>query len=136
MNHEAFIQNGSHTPEFSCSCPDWASMCKHVAAVFYGIGARLDEQPDLLFKLRKLDEKDLIAKAGQGLPLAKQGPAKDKVLAPEGLAELFGLELGMSTEEAASEAAPALKKAGRARKQPKATTTKKTRSKKRKTAKR
>ena len=27
---------------FTCSCPDWASMCKHVAAVLYGIGARLD----------------------------------------------------------------------------------------------
>ena len=50
--------------EFSCSCPDWASMCKHVAAVLYGVGARLDEQPELLFKLRKVDEKDLIARAG------------------------------------------------------------------------
>ena len=59
--------------EFSCSCPDWASMCKHVAAVLYGIGARLDEQPELLFKLRKVDEKDLIAKAGKGLPLVEEG---------------------------------------------------------------
>src|ERR1039458_4488689 len=40
---------------FTCSCPDWASMCKHVAAVLYGIGARLDERPGLLFKLRKVD---------------------------------------------------------------------------------
>jgi uncharacterized Zn finger protein len=97
--------------EFSCSCPDWASMCKHVAAVFYGIGARLDDQPELLFKLRKVDEKDLIAKAGKGLPLAKQGPAEDKVLAADGLSELFGLEMGVSTEESAVETAPASKKA-------------------------
>jgi uncharacterized Zn finger protein len=106
--------------EFSCSCPDWASMCKHVAAVFYGIGARLDEQPELLFKLRKVDEKDLIAKAGKGLPLSKQGPAEDKVLAADGLSELFGLEMGVSTDEPAVdepavEGAAAPKKAARAR---------------------
>jgi uncharacterized Zn finger protein len=37
-------------------------MCKHVAAVLYGIGARLDKQPELLFRLRELDEKELIAR--------------------------------------------------------------------------
>ena len=50
--------------KLSCSCPDWADMCKHVAAVLYGIGARLDQQPELLFRLHKVDEKELIAKAG------------------------------------------------------------------------
>ena len=54
--------------EISFCCPDWASMCKHVAAVLYGIGARLDEQPDLLFALRKVDQQDLIADGGQSLP--------------------------------------------------------------------
>jgi uncharacterized Zn finger protein len=78
---------------FSCSCPDWASMCKHVAAVLYGIGARLDERPELVFKLRKVDENDLIATAGSGLPLSKKGPASERVLGTEGLSELFGLEL-------------------------------------------
>ena len=78
---------------FSCSCPDWASMCKHVAAVLYGIGARLDEQPELLFKLRRVHEQDLIAKAGSGVPLSKGGPLADKVLGGEGLPELFGLEM-------------------------------------------
>lgn len=87
--------------DFSCSCPDWASMCKHVAAVLYGIGARLDAQPELLFKLRQVDEQDLIAKAGRELPLSRKGPAKDKVLASGGLSELFGLELGTSSEEPA-----------------------------------
>jgi uncharacterized Zn finger protein len=100
---------------FSCSCPDWASMCKHVAAVLYGIGARLDDRPELLFKLRKVDEKDLIAKAGKGLPLSKKGPAKEKVLAADGLSELFGLEMGVSVDEPTAPAAPAPKKATRAR---------------------
>jgi len=61
---------------FTCSCPDWASMCKHVAAVLYGIGARLDNQPDLLFSLRRVDAKDLVAQAGAGLPKGKKAPAK------------------------------------------------------------
>ncbi|MBI4879745.1 MAG: hypothetical protein HY812_08820, partial [Planctomycetes bacterium] len=84
---------------FSCSCPDWASMCKHVAAVFYGIGARLDDQPELLFRLRQVEEKDLIARAGRGLPVAKKGPARDKVLAEDNLGELFGLEMGADAGE-------------------------------------
>jgi len=79
--------------KFSCSCPDWAWMCKHVAAVFYGIGARLDERPELLFTLRKVDEKELIAKASHGLPLSKSGPSADRLLATHDLAELFGLEM-------------------------------------------
>ena len=53
--------------KLSCSCPDWADMCKHVAAVLYGVGARLDEQPQLLFVLRGVDENELIAGAGQDL---------------------------------------------------------------------
>ncbi len=85
--------------EFSCSCPDWASMCKHVAAVLYGIGARLDEKPELLFELRRVDQKALIASAGKGLPLSKKGPARRKVLVDDGLSELFGLEMGEDATE-------------------------------------
>src|SRR6266581_3642012 len=55
-----------------CSCPDSAGMCKHVAAALYGIGARLDHQPDLLFRLHNVDEKELIAGAGKGLPQARK----------------------------------------------------------------
>ena len=106
--------------EFSCSCPDWASMCKHVAAVLYGVGARLDEQPELLFKLRKVDEKDLIAKAGKGLPLSKKGPADDKVLAADGLSELFGLELGTGGDSSSLETATPAAKPARARRPTKA----------------
>lgn len=49
--------------KFSCSCPDWAYMCKHVAAVLYGIGARFDEDPVLFFKLRGIDVEQLLKKS-------------------------------------------------------------------------
>ena len=86
--------------KLSCSCPDWAEMCKHVAAVLYGIGARLDQQPELLFRLNQVDENDLIAKAGDSLPLANQKPAAAKVLdGGEDLSELFGLDMQQSTAD-------------------------------------
>jgi uncharacterized Zn finger protein len=78
---------------FTCSCPDWASMCKHVAAVLYGIGARLDHQPELLFTLRNVDQQDLIAKAGSDLSKKGRRPASEKVLASDDLAEMFDLEM-------------------------------------------
>ncbi len=78
---------------FTCSCPDWASMCKHVAAVLYGIGARLDEQPELLFTLRKVDQQDLIATAGTGLAQKGTGPTSAKVLGGDDLSEMFGIEM-------------------------------------------
>src|ERR1019366_3464256 len=74
--------------QLSCSCPDWASMCKHVAAVLYGIGARLDQQPELLFRLRKVDQHDLLAKAGSDLSKKRKGPAGSKVLASDNLSEM------------------------------------------------
>jgi uncharacterized Zn finger protein len=77
----------------SCSCPDWAEMCKHVAAVLYGIGARLDRQPELLFRLHDIDEKELIAGAGTALPRARKAPAAGKVIVGEDLSALFGLEM-------------------------------------------
>jgi uncharacterized Zn finger protein len=78
---------------FSCSCPDYASMCKHVAAVLYGVGARLDQQPELLFRLRAVNENELVAHIDQALPMSKTGPAKGKVLDADDLSSLFGLEM-------------------------------------------
>ena len=77
--------------EMSCSCPDYAGMCKHVAATLYGIGNRLDHQPELLFKLRQVDHLELIAQAAS--PIAKPKAAKKKTLAADQLAEVFGIEL-------------------------------------------
>jgi len=79
--------------QFSCSCPDWASMCKHVAAVLYGVGARLDEQPELIFTLRRVDAKDLVTQAGAGLPKSKPSPTAGKALDDALLADVFGIEM-------------------------------------------
>jgi uncharacterized Zn finger protein len=83
--------------QFTCSCPDWASMCKHVAAVLYGIGARLDHGPELLFRLRQVNEQELIARAGADVPLSRKSPAAAKVLAEADLADVFGVELAPPT---------------------------------------
>jgi hypothetical protein len=91
---------------FSCSCPDWADMCKHVAAVLYGIGARLDDRPELLFKLRQVDENELIAAAGQDLPLSRTTPAPGRVLGGHALSDLFGLDLGTANAAPLRAAAP------------------------------
>jgi uncharacterized Zn finger protein len=79
--------------KLNCSCPDGAGMCKHVAAVLYGVGARLDEQPQFLFVLRGVDENELIDSAGQDLPLSKAIPGAAKVLDDSDVAALFGIEI-------------------------------------------
>jgi uncharacterized Zn finger protein len=83
---------------FTCSCPDWASMCKHVAAVLYGIGARLDQQPELLFTLREVDQRDLIAKAGAGFSNTRPRAVTAKVLEGDDLGELFGIDMAPTPE--------------------------------------
>jgi len=96
---------------FSCSCPDHASMCKHVAAVLYGVGARLDTQPELLFRLRAVDEKDLLARLDTALPLAKGAPDAGKVLADDDLSALFGLDMDTATfSPAAGDGTPAARR--------------------------
>ncbi len=85
--------------ELSCSCPDWADMCKHVAAVLYGVGARLDTQPGLLFRLRNVDESDLLATGGQEISLVKEATPSDKILEGSDIAALFGLEMSGATTQ-------------------------------------
>jgi uncharacterized Zn finger protein len=77
---------------FKCSCPDSASMCKHIAAVLYGVGSRLDHQPELLFRLRSVNEQDLLPDLDRALPLSKTGPAAGRVLAGDDLSALFDLD--------------------------------------------
>jgi len=84
--------------KFTCSCPDWASMCKHVAAVLYGIGARLDEEPGLLFTLRKVNVKDMVTKAGEKLGTeTRKKPASSRIISAKDAGDIFGLEI-TSTE--------------------------------------
>lgn len=75
----------------TCSCPDWAEMCKHVAAALYGVGARLDHEPQLLFKLRKVDHMELINHTTLKTPSAR--PSKSNVIENQNLSELFGIEI-------------------------------------------
>ncbi len=76
----------------ACSCPDWADMCKHVAAVLYGVGARLDDEPEMLFPLRGVDPSELIAVAiTQGPALGK--PRRGRALRDADLSSVFGIEL-------------------------------------------
>ena len=76
----------------SCSCPDWADMCKHVAAVLYGVGVKFDVDPALFFRLRSVDPTELLA-AGAHEALATF-PGEAAELAGEDLSALFGIELG------------------------------------------
>lgn len=79
---------------FDCSCPDWASMCKHVAAVLYGIGTRLDLNPMLFFELRDLDGQELVRKSmEQKLEsmLKNAGKKSKREIAHKDVADLFGL---------------------------------------------
>lgn len=79
---------------FNCSCPDWALMCKHVAAALYGVGVRLDEQPLLFFELRGIDVGHFIdvtlANKVEAM-LANEGKASDRIIEDKGIMELFGV---------------------------------------------
>jgi uncharacterized Zn finger protein len=83
-----------HEIDMSCSCPDWAGMCKHVAATLYGVGNRLDFQPELLFTLRQVDQMELIAQADK--PIIIPAPGKRKFIAAADLTDVFGIEFDES----------------------------------------
>jgi len=79
---------------FDCSCPDWASMCKHVAAALYGIGARLDLNPMLFFELRNLDGQELVRKSIERKlesMLKNAGKKSKREIADKDISDIFGL---------------------------------------------
>ena len=88
--------------QFTCSCPDYASMCKHIAAVLYGIGARLDANPELLFVLRAVDHMELIARAGKDITRGKNVPRSKRVLDTEDLSGMFGIDIAEEPAAAAT----------------------------------
>ena len=91
---------------FRCNCPDWASMCKHVAAVMYGVGHRLDARPELLFALRQVDQEELISTEGSVDAVVEgTGSASGRrTLRADQLGEVFGIDL--SEEEGETPPAP------------------------------
>ncbi|MCU0288206.1 MAG: SWIM zinc finger family protein [Acidobacteria bacterium] len=81
---------------FSCSCPDYASMCKHVAAALYGVSAHLDTEPGLFFTLRNVEIKDLVnetVKTKSKELLTKAKKKSSRVLEDSDLSAVFGIEL-------------------------------------------
>jgi uncharacterized Zn finger protein len=83
--------------KLQCSCPDWATMCKHVAAVLYGVGARLDQNPELLFVLRSVDHEDLITRAAAATDLTAKTALAGPELAESEIGSVFGIELDTQT---------------------------------------
>jgi uncharacterized Zn finger protein len=78
--------------DMECSCPDFATMCKHVAAALYGVGARLDEKPELLFTLREVDHLSLIESVGTLSP-RRPRVGGGRVIAQKDVASVFGIEI-------------------------------------------
>ena len=87
--------------DLACSCPDWATMCKHVAATLYGVGARLDDEPEMLFALRGVDPSHLIEQSiAQAIErgVAPRGSARGRVLVADDLATIFGVDIDFSDD--------------------------------------
>jgi uncharacterized Zn finger protein len=92
--------------KLDCSCPDWAVMCKHVAATMYGVGNRLDTQPELLFLLRGVDAGELIA---SHIILPEHGAAgAGEAIAADRLGDIFGIDIDNESDEV-EKAAPKTK---------------------------
>ncbi len=107
--------------QFRCSCPDWASMCKHVAAVLYGVGARLDSKPELLFTLRGVNHEELIATDAEKAVATATSRGKSKRLTTADIVEVFGIELDGAggNPTATRDVAPARNRKSKARRQAK-----------------
>jgi uncharacterized Zn finger protein len=80
----------------ACTCPDgfgggW--ICKHIAATLYGVGVRLDEDPELLFRLRRVSAADLVARATRGLTTSAPAKSGRRAIAGDKLSAVFGIEL-------------------------------------------
>jgi uncharacterized Zn finger protein len=106
-----------------CSCPDYAGMCKHVAAVMYGVGNRLDSSPHLLFLLRGVDHLELIEQAIPAVPTRAKGGAP--TIASDDLGAIFDIEIddvpvakGDARTRAKPKAKKVVKKAGKGKKVP------------------
>jgi len=90
--------------KMKCSCPDWAGLCKHLAAVLYGVGARLDEKPELLFLLRSVNHEELLTQAATATDLAAKTAAGATEIAESDMGAVFGIEL--DTQPAPAEVQP------------------------------
>ncbi len=96
--------------KFDCDCPDWAGMCKHVAAVLYGVGARLDHAPEMLFVLRGVNHEELVDVSAAVADTTRKGASRRRIAAT-GIADVFGIDLAdaddVTTEPPAGKSSPA-----------------------------
>jgi uncharacterized Zn finger protein len=104
-----------------CSCPDAANMCKHVAAVLYGVGVQLDTKPELFFTLRSSDPAELLTNTAQEALADAHGA--DAALAGEDLSALFGIALSDDSPPPAPAPKPPKRAKPVAKKRPRKTTT-------------
>lgn len=81
-----------------CSCPDRATMCKHVAAALYGVGARLDQSPELLFRLRGVDHLELVGQAVVKAVVARTPSRPERRVDKDRLEEIFGIDFAPGGE--------------------------------------
>jgi hypothetical protein len=79
--------------EMNCSCPDWAGMCKHIAATLYGVGSRLDSEPEMLFTLRDVDHLELVSRAVASENLDRALSGTGDSLGGSDLGEIFGIDI-------------------------------------------
>jgi uncharacterized Zn finger protein len=93
-----------------CSCPDWAVMCKHVAAVLYGVGARLDREPELLFLLRGVDHDELVS-ADLGMAAVAEKKGTYRRIEDDILEDVFGIEMSEDVMPATTKPFPRRKTA-------------------------
>ena len=114
----------------SCSCPDWAIMCKHVAATLYGVGARLDHEPGLLFTLRGVDPAEMVETAVDQAPTIRKS-RKGRVLETDELSSVFGVDIDMNETSSEDVSTPAkkAKRTSQTRKKSTTRTNKKTKAK-------
>ncbi len=86
-----------------CSCPDGAYMCKHLAATLYGVGSRLDNEPELLFTLRDVDHLELISQAGSSENLESALESENgETLEGQDLGAMFGIEMSPESADGAT----------------------------------
>jgi uncharacterized Zn finger protein len=85
---------------FSCSCPDWADMCKHVAATLYGVAVVFDTDPALFFRLRQVDPVELLARGAQDA--LQEASSVSPEIDPADLCDIFGIDLAPATDPESS----------------------------------
>jgi len=107
---------------FNCNCPDWADMCKHIAAVLYGVGARLDDSPELLFTLRGVEQNELISlDTTQQTITSGSRRSRRRTLSDDAVNNVFGIEAEEPADAPTPEPTPAVKKVAKKRATKKAT---------------